>query len=185
MKQKIKDLFMNILSSLITSIIIEFLKSGISIKPIRLNFHNFIMNISKYKFYIMWLVFFLLFVIFRWIIRRRIDNLQYNNFFSIQQYQYSLKFKYKGFNWFLFLNGDLKNKYISTKSMKFEDLENIKIGDVDGPFCINDNRTMRMKRTYFGFYKYTCPKCKYKKRDIKNINTLRADTLDEAKAKFR
>lgn len=108
MKQKIKDLFMNILSSLINSIIIEFLKSGISIKPIRLNFHNFIMNISKYKFYIMWLVFFLLFVIFRWIIRRRIDNLQYNNFFSIQQYQYSLKFKYKGFNWFLYLNGDLK-----------------------------------------------------------------------------
>jgi len=44
---------------------------------------------------------------------------------------------------------------------------------------------MKVTRTYFGRYKYKCPKCKYKKKLLKNHITLVNDTIDEFCSKFR
>src|SRR5699024_9166081 len=100
--------------------------------------------------------------------------------------EFNVKTVYLGFTWvvrFNFLSENWRN--IDLQKCKFEDLENIEICDVKGPYCPNDKREMKVTRTYFGRYKYKCPKCKYKNKLFKNHITLVNDTIDEFRSKFR
>ncbi len=44
---------------------------------------------------------------------------------------------------------------------------------------------MKVSRTYFGRYKYKCPKCGYKRTLLKNNWTLESEIEDEIEAEFR
>ncbi|MEB9673564.1 hypothetical protein P4K48_30315, partial [Bacillus anthracis] len=53
------------------------------------------------------------------------------------------------------------------------------------PYCTNDFREMKVSRTYWGRYKYKCPKCGYKRILLKNAWTLKSDIGDEIEAGYR
>jgi len=44
---------------------------------------------------------------------------------------------------------------------------------------------MKLYRTFFGRYKYKCPKCGYKKSLAKNHWTLKCDVSDDIEAEYR
>ena len=182
MNSKFKIFLYDLFTSFLVTLIINFSVYFFSLKSINFDF------LIKYKFYFYWFLLFLFVLAIRFFIKRYIDRLQddlprvvmapYNKF--------NVKTVYLGFIWvvrFNFLSENWSN--IDLQKCKFEDLENIEICDVKGPYCPNDKREMKVTRTYFGRYKYKCPKCKYKNKLLKNHITLVNDTIDEFRSKFR
>lgn len=179
---KFKDFLYDLANSFLVTAITNFLVYILNFKTISFDF------LIKYKFYFYWFLLLLFILLIRFFIRKRIDKLQDDpiGFFIMQNYKGIAEVDYFGFKWEVFFNY-LSEPWISNdvKKVKFEDLKEIKIGEVKGPYCPNDMREMKHTRTYWGFYKYKCPKCKYKKTLLKNLTTLENETLDEMRSKFR
>jgi transposase-like protein len=93
---------------------------------------------------------------------------------------YDLKFEGQayGFKWRIW--ADIKHKHPLT-----EEILDIKVGRVEGPYCLNDYREMKVYRTFFGRYRYKCPKCGYKRILLKNTWSLEYDIKDDIEAKYR
>ncbi|API90066.1 hypothetical protein BKP56_12730 [Marinilactibacillus sp. 15R] len=105
--------------------------------------------------------------------------------FSIPYYHdVSGEVNYAGFLWKI--KGNLNSDHIrsNVKNDQLEDQE-VDITHIDGPYCIHDYRKMKKQRTYWGFYKYSCAKCGYKKTLIKNNFTLECELKDEIESRQR
>lgn len=188
MKKFSKSFIYDLLISFIPSLVIAAIFNRDATLEINVNISSIIKNLVEYKFYIVWLIILLLILLLRHTIRRTIEQKQDEPLhkYDISKYNAKGKILYSGFCWIFFLNIDPHNlNKITMKEIKLEELNNVEIEEVEGPFCINDMREMKMTRTYFGRYKYKCPKCKYTKRSLKNITTLENDVLDESRSKYR
>lgn len=172
------DLGISFLAALITNFFVYIP----SFKSINFDF------LIKYKFYFYWFLVFLIIVLIRFFIKKRIDKLQDDpsSFFVMRDYKGTIKMDYFGFTWNVFFDY-LSEPWISNglEKVRFEDLKEVKIGEVEGPYCPKDKRKMKDTRAYWGYYKYKCPKCKYKKRSLKNLTTLENEALDEMRSKVR
>ncbi|EMA6342831.1 hypothetical protein ACH0R4_RS05170 [Bacillus cytotoxicus] len=180
MISKLKVFGGNVLASLVASFIFLYIplvsQNGNSVNSIGLE--NII---NDNKFLINWILIFTLISTIRWFIRRRIDKLQtpypigfvIGNSYNSEAYNEAY-----GFNWKVY--ADVKHR----DPFKNEILD-VHVGQVDGPYCKNDDREMKISRTYFGRYKYKCPKCGYKKILLKNRWTLECDIKDELEAQYR
>ncbi len=140
------------------------------------------------KFYRYWFFILVCFLVIRYLLRKYIDKLQdaHSGIFVMQDYKVCTKMEYLGFSWEVFLDCLIEPwMHKEFKNVKIEELKEVNVSYVKGPFCPNDNREMKNTRTYIGYYKYKCPKCKYIIRALKNSNTLENDALDEVRSKFR
>ncbi|GGE36044.1 hypothetical protein GCM10011391_13550 [Pullulanibacillus camelliae] len=93
---------------------------------------------------------------------------------------YDLEAKAEGYGFKWKVHADIKRKNPLTN-----EILDINVGMVDGPYCKNDYRKMKESRTYFGRYKYKCPKCGYKRTLLKNCWTLECEIEDDIEAKYR
>ncbi|WP_070373123.1 hypothetical protein [Mammaliicoccus sciuri] len=182
MNRKIKNFLYDLLISFLIALITNFLVYILSFKVINFDF------LIKYRFYFYWLLLLLLILVVRFVIKKYIDKLQDDpsGFFVIQDYKGSTKMSYLGFEWHVFFNylsEPWKNNEL--EKISFKDLKEVEIVKVGGPYCPNDKRKMKDTRTYWGFYKYKCPECKYKRILLKNLTTLENDTLDKIRSEFR
>lgn len=136
--------------------------------------------IEKYSFLINWIVFFVSLIVVRWCIRKVIEKLQVPApyWFGPGGYDNQAYEEAHDFNWRIYFN-------VRNKSSFKNELLDIHVGRVDGPYCIKDDREMKLSRTYFGRYKYKCPKCGYKKIIFKNRWTLEDDIKDEIESQAR
>lgn len=181
LKRILKDSVLDIVNSLIANFLWNY-------TTISLKMETFYIFDSKYLFFISWLIFLLTIILLRRFIRKKIDKKQepYPVAFSIP---YNSDFhgeaRYKGFLWKL--SGNMN----SSQRMRRDLFENewnsqeVDITSVGGPFCIYDYRTMTEQRTYFGLFKYICPKCGYKKKLLKNSWTLKCELKDEIESQQR
>ncbi|PFA47904.1 hypothetical protein CN391_25900 [Bacillus anthracis] len=176
MNNRLKEIFWGVVASLIASYLFPLfpqIKIGGQSKGLG-------EIIGKYSFLINWIVFFVLLIVIRWCIRKWIKSLQapVPFGFSVGTYEKEIYEESHGFNWRIY--ADLRYK----DPFKNEILD-IHVGQVDGPYCKNDDRRMKESRTYFGRYKYKCPKCGYKKVLLKNSWTLESDIKDEIESQAR
>ncbi|MEB6244682.1 hypothetical protein [Staphylococcus xylosus] len=182
MNSKFRAFLYDLGISFLVALITNFLVYILSFKVISFDF------LIKYKFYFYWFLLLLFILVVRFIIKKRIDKLQDDpsGSFVMQDYKGSIKMECFGFKWDVFFDY-LSEPWMSNdlEKVRFEDLKEVKIGEVRGPYCPNDKRKMKDTRTYWGFYKYKCPKCKYKRTSLKNLTTLENETLDEIRSKFR
>ncbi|PEX37911.1 hypothetical protein COK00_12640 [Bacillus cereus] len=176
MGNKLKEVSWGVVPSLIASYLYSLLpqidmgeKSSWLGKMIENN--NFLLN---------WILFFVLFIIIRWFIRKVIEKLQTPApfWFGVGKYNKELYEEIYGFNWMIHADVTYKDPFNKEKL-------DVYVGQVDGPYCKNDDREMKISRTYFGRYKYKCPKCGYKKILLKNRWTLENDIKDEFEALAR
>jgi len=150
----------------------------------KLNTGNQILEIlTDNKFWLMSIGVIILIIIILPLITNIIINKKQDEFsriFSIPihpggyQSQYKKNIIYSGLEWIVHYSNE--NRLNS---------ENIEIDNVYGPFCKNDKRNMKETRTYFGRFKYKCPKCHYKKMLLKNSYTLENEVKDELKSEYR
>lgn len=176
MNSKFKVFLYDFSTSFLITLIINLLSYFFSLKSISFDF------LIKYKFYFYWLILFLLVLGIRFFVKKYIDGLQDDISRTIMApyNKWNVKTDYLGFTWIVRFNFLSENwRDIDLQKCKFEDLENIEICDVDGPYCPDDKREMKVTRTYFGRYKYKCPKCKFKNKLCKNHTTLVNDAIDE------
>ncbi|MEJ9227512.1 hypothetical protein [Priestia aryabhattai] len=176
----IKDFFIGVLGSLfatfLTTYVFQFIKLGETF-----NFKTFLDMIVTYKFLIYWILLLLIVLIIRKYIRKKIDSIQtpYPSVISVaSSYDLESEAEAYGFKWKV--HADVRRK----SSFKNE-IVDIKVGRVEGPYCKYDYRGMKVSRTYFGRYKYKCPKCNYKKILLKDTWTLESDIEDEIEAQYR
>lgn len=91
-------------------------------------------------------------LVVRFFIKKRIDKLQDDpsRFFVMQDYKGSIKMDCFGFKWNVFFEY-LSEPWMSNdlEKVRFEDLKEVKIGEVEGPYCPNDKRKMKDIRTYW------------------------------------
>lgn len=179
---KFKNFLYDLGISFLVTVIPNFLVYILNFKEISFDF------LIKYKFYFYWFLLLLLILLIRFVIRRWIDKLQDrpSGFFVMQDYKGIAEVDYFGFKWKVFFNY-LSEPWMSNdlQKVRFKDLKGVEVGEVTGPYCPNDMREIKHTRTYWGFYKYKCPKCKYKKTLLKNFTTLENETLDEIRSKNR
>ena len=148
----------------------------------------FLELISTYQFIGYWFAFLFFVLVLRHIIRNKIDQKQESYpmvFFIPFNYDFKGEVKYAGFLW------KLKGKGKSSEWM-YRDLfekesknKEVDISTIDGPYCIYDYRKMKEQRTYFGFFKYTCTKCGYKRKLLKSSWTLECELKDEIESEQR
>lgn len=182
-----KAIFYDILSSLLVSVLSKLILQFINSKTINLNF------IFKNSFYFLWSIIFLIILFLHisvpLISRKIIDKKQKEGipFTVIQNYDDSVKIDYSGFKWEVFFNfpSSVGEYFNLNKNYDLNILKDVYFGEVEGPYCPNDKRQVNVSRTTFGFYKYKCPKCGYKKKSYKNLYTFREETLDEIRSKYR
>lgn len=72
---------------------------------------------------------------------------------------------------------DLNNNKVKESDKVFKDLT--------GPYCPNDECELNNSMTFWGNYKYVCPKCEYKMISKKNKTTLKRDTIKILEAEKR
>lgn len=136
--------------------------------------------IEKYSFLINWIIFFVSLILIRWFIRKTIEKLQTPapSWFGTGNYDKEIYKEINGFNWMVHANIRYKDPFNKEKL-------DVYVGQVDGPYCKNDDREMKLSRTYLGRYKYKCPKCGYQKVLFKNRWTIENDIKDEIEALAR
>jgi len=145
------------------------------------NFKEIWSIVINYTFLIYWMAALLLLIMVRRFIRNRIDKSQtpYPMVLSIGGFhEAEFNAEGHGFKWKAY--ADVKQW---DRSMN-EPLD-IHVDRVKGPYCTNDFREMKVSRTYWGRYKYKCPKCGYKRILLKNAWTLKCDIGDEIEAGYR
>lgn len=176
----IKDFTIGVLASLfatfLTSFALLFIQLGKSF-----NFTEFLNIVINYKFLLYWIALLIFIIMLRWFIRNRIDHLQtpYPSAISIgSNFDAESEVEGHGFKWRVYV-------YINRNNPFTNEILDINVGRVDGPFCKYDYRKMKVLRTYFGRYKYKCPKCGYKRTLLKNKWTLECDIEDDIEAKYR
>ncbi|WP_246202591.1 hypothetical protein [Virgibacillus doumboii] len=176
----LKDFTIGVLASLFASFIttyaFQFLQFGKD-----LNLKEFSNAIINYKFIIYWGLLLIAFILIRQLVRKKIEQLQtpYPMVVSIgDNYDLEGEVGGYGFNWRV--HADVRRK----DSLSNEILD-ISVGMVDGPYCKVDYREMKVSRTYFGRYRYKCPKCGYKRIFLKNAWTLECEIKDEMEAEYR
>lgn len=187
MNKTIKDLILSIVASLIASFLWNYITISFQIKALS-RIDQFLGLLNTYKFIGYWFVFLLFVLIVRHIIRQKIDRKQEANpmVFSIPfNYDFKGEVKYEGFLWKV--KGNKKSSKLFHRDLFEQDFKNdeVDISTVDGPYCIHDYRKMKMQRTYFGLYKYTCMKCRYKRKLLKSSWTLECELKDEIEAEQR
>lgn len=187
MNKTIKDLILSIIASLIASFLWNYATISIQIKAIS-RIDQFLELISTYQFIGYWFVFLIVVLIIRYIIRNKIDQKQeiYPMAFSIPfNYDFKGEVQYEGFLWKV--KGNKKPSQWLRRDFFEKELinEDVSISTVDGPYCIHDYRKMKEQRTYLGFFKYTCTKCGYKRKLLKNSWTLECELKDEIESDQR
>ncbi|WP_042141886.1 hypothetical protein [Paucisalibacillus sp. EB02] len=180
MIDKFKDFIISVLASLVATFLTTYAYHFIQI-GIALDFRGFINIVINYTYLVYWILLLLLVIMVRWFIRTRIDKLQtpYPMVMSIGSH-YDLEYSGEGygFKWKIYAHAKRRDPFSN-------EILDIKVGRVDGPYCKNDYRRMKVSRTYFGRYKYKCPKCGYKRTLLKNTWTLECDIEDEIEAEYR
>lgn len=176
----IKDLIVGIIASLIASIITTYVFQFIQLgKDLKLKeFSNIIIN---YKFFIYWGLLLIFFIMIRRFIFKKIEESQtpYPMVRSIlSSYDIEGEAESYGFKWTVLVN-------VTSRNPKSNKILGVNVGRVNGPYCKDDYREMKVSRTYFGGYKYKCPKCGYKRILLKNSWTLKCEIGDEIEAKYR
>lgn len=145
------------------------------------NMGEFLGIITNYTFLLYWMILLIFFILIRRFIRNRIDNLQtpFPMVIGIgSNYDLESDGEGYGFKWRVHAN-------IKRQDYRTNEILDIHVGRVDGPYCKNDYREMKVNRTYFGRYKYKCPKCGYKVILLKNKWTLKSDIEDDVEAEYR
>ncbi|KYG33487.1 hypothetical protein [Priestia endophytica] len=132
-------------------------------------------------FLVSWILLLVIILVIRKLIRNKIDKMQapVPMFFAFtSHYDANDDIDFYGFKWKVFMNANRTSSYTN-------DISGVSVDRVDGPYCKNDYREMKESRTYFGRYKYKCPKCGYKNTLFKNSWTLESDIKDEIEAQYR
>ncbi|MFL2079423.1 hypothetical protein [Marinilactibacillus psychrotolerans] len=186
MKKKLKELLFSIIASLVASFLWNYTTLSLQMRAFS-KINQFLDIISTYQFLAYWFVFLLLVLGIRHFIRSKINQKQepYPMVFSIPYtHDVTGEIKYEGFLWKV--EGNIKSRQARSITMKdeLEDQE-VDISYIDGPYCIYDYRKMKEQRTYWGFYKYSCAKCGYKRKLTKNNFTLECELKDEIESKQR
>lgn len=191
LKKFTEGLINSILASLIASLIFTFGQNFIE-NDLAINFESFVSSLKNNTFYLFWLGLFLLIFSLRFFIKKTIDKRQdpIDIYYIPRDYKGIVKQRYLGFYWEVVCDYKFKTfrepfNQSGHLDVNPDDVEQIDIGFVKGPFCPNDKREMRMSRTYWGFFKYKCSKCKYKKIMCKDKNTLGNEVSDEIESQFR
>lgn len=183
MKKTLIDLILSIIASLIASFLWNYVSISFQIK----SFSKINQVINTYQFIGYWIGFLLFTLIVRHIIRKKIDDKQepFPIVFSIPyNYDFKGEVKYEGFLWKV--KGNNKSQWLRRDIFDKEfNNEEVDISSIDGPYCIHDYRKMKEQRTYFGFFKYTCSKCGYKRKLLKNSWTLECELKDEIESEQR
>ena len=187
MSKTIKDLILSIGASLIASFLWNYVTISFQMKAFS-RIDQFLELFSAYKFLGYWFGFLLIVLIVRHIIRQQIDQKQEPRprIFSIPfNYEFKGEVDYEGFSWRI--KGNYKTSQLFHRDLFDRDLKNeeVEIFAVNGPYCIHDYRKMKKKRTYFGLFKYTCPKCHYKRKLLKSSWTLKCELKDEIESEKR
>jgi len=176
----LKDFTIGVIASLFASFIttyaFQFIQLG---KDFELR--EFLNTIINYRFFIYWGLLLIVFIMIRWFIKKKIEQSQtpYPMVMSIGS-NYDLESEVEGYGFKWRVHADVRRKNpISNEIL------DINAGMIKGPYCIDDYREMRVSRTYFGRYKYKCPKCGYKRILLKNSWTLECEVRDEVEAKYR
>lgn len=180
MVKSIKDFTIGVFASLFATFLTTYFTNPISLGSVTdpKELKTLIIN---YKFTICWILFFILFSLLRMLARKRIDKLQAPYpmvAFIGNNHDISFEAKLHGFKWKAF--ADVKQKDYLTN-----EVIDIHVTKVDGPYCKNDYRKIKESRTFFGRYKYKCPKCGYKKIRLESNWTLRSEIKDELEAEYR
>ncbi|MFO1442051.1 hypothetical protein KDN24_02195 [Bacillus sp. Bva_UNVM-123] len=176
----LKDFTIGVLASLFATLLTTYAVNIVLLGK-ALNLVEFSRVVVDYKFVVYWILLLIFIMVIRWFIRTRIDKLQavYPMVMSIGSH-YDLEYSGEGYGFKWKIYADAKRRDPITN-----EILDINVGRVDGPYCKNDYRKMKVSRTYFGRYKYKCPKCGYKKTLLKNIWTLECDIEDEIEAEYR
>ncbi|MCJ8007308.1 hypothetical protein ACFFF5_07370 [Lederbergia wuyishanensis] len=187
MNKTIKDLILSIVASLIASFLWNYATISFQMKAFS-RIDQFLELLSTYQFIGYWFGFLLFVLIAKHLIRNKIDQKQepFPMVFSIPlNYDFKGEVKYEDFLWKI--KGNKKSSQWLHRDLFDKELKNeeVDISTVDGPYCIHDYRKMKVKRTYFGFFKYTCSKCGYKRRLLKNSWTLECELKDEIESEQR
>jgi predicted membrane protein len=182
-----KDLILSIIASLIASFLWNYATISFQMKAFS-RIDHFLKLISSYQFIGYWFAFLLFVLGLKHIIRNKIDQKQepYPLIFSIPfKYDFKGEVKYEGFLWKL--KGKTKSSQWIHRDLFEKESKNkeVEISAVDGPYCLHDYRKMKEQRTYFGFFKYTCTKCGYKKKLLKSSWTLECELKDEIESEQR
>lgn len=166
----------SLFASFITTYAFQFIQLGKEFKV-----REFLNTIINYRFLIYWGLLLIVFIMIRWFVRRKIEQSQtpYPMVMSIGS-NYDLEGEVEGYGFKWRVHADVRRK--NTISNEVLD---INAGMINGPYCKDDYREMKVSRTYFGRYKYKCPKCGYKRILLKNTWTLECEVKDEVEAKYR
>ncbi|PIC67277.1 hypothetical protein CSV71_05840 [Sporosarcina sp. P21c] len=175
-----KDFTIGVIASLFASFLttyaLQFIQLG---KEFKLK--EFLTTIVNYRFFIYWGLLLVVFILIRWFIRKKIEQLQmpYPMVNSIGgNYDLEADVEGYGFKWRV-------HAYVRRKNNVSNEILDINAGIINGPYCKNDYREMKVYKTYFGRYKYKCPKCGYKRILLKNAWTLECEVKDELEAEYR
>ena len=181
MKGSLRDFSIGVCGSLFASFLITVGTYFIKVDTDSTFFEYLIKTIVELKFAMDWILILLSIMLLRWIIRSRIDKLQapFPMVFSIGRY-HDLKYQcqFYGFKWDVYAN-------IKHRDSRTDEINEISVDYIKGAYCTNDYREMKVTRTFFGIYKFKCPKCGYKRYTLKSNHTLRSELEDEAESQYR
>ncbi|MEK4444304.1 hypothetical protein [Niallia sp. FSL K6-0077] len=181
MKRNLRDFFIGVCGSLFASFLLTITAYFVEVDSGGTFFEYLIKTIVEFKFIVYWLLFLLGIMLLRRVIRSRIDKLQapYPMVFSIAAF-HDMKFKYQfyGFKWDVYAS-------IKQSDPRTGEINEIVVDSVKGAYCINDYREMKVTRTFFGRYKFKCPKCGHTRYTIKSNHTLQCELEDEAESQYR
>ncbi|MCM3718100.1 hypothetical protein [Fictibacillus phosphorivorans] len=145
----LRDFTIGVLASLFATFITTYAFHVIHLGE-AFNFKEFLKIVINYKVLLYWILLLILLLLLRLFIRNRIDNLQapYPMVMSIGN-NYDLEFEGEGygFKWRIYADAKRKDPFTN-------EILDINVGRVDGPYCKNDYRKMKVSRTYLGRYKY-------------------------------
>lgn len=181
MKGTLRDFFIGVCGSLFASFILTIAAYFIEVDSGGTYFEYLIKTIVEFKFIVYWLLFLLGIMLLRWFIRSRIDKLQAPSplIFSFGgTHDIGFKYQFQGFKWEVY-------GFVKRKDPRTDEIYEINVDLVKGAYCVKDYREMKVTRTFFGRYKFKCPKCGYTRYTIKSNYTLQCELEDEAESQYR
>lgn len=181
-KGDLKSFFVGTAASLFASILLFWIKESFEIGSF-LSLRSILEMFTNYGFYIYWLLFIALFILIRIITKKIIEKKQdeFPGFFSLgpgHNPSHEKDMEYSGLDWNISFD-------VNRRDPIYGNIKEVDIHRVGGPYCTDDKREMKESRTYFGKYKYNCPKCGKKKILLKNAYTLENEVKDEFRSQFR